>query len=302
VARIVAAPMRAFTVALRPIIAVCNGLANAVVRALGVEPQEELRSARSATELGSLVRASAEQGTLPGATATLMARSLDFAERVAGEVMTPRTRLVSLAESASADEVLAVARRSGHSRFPVLPLRDGQPDLDAIDGYVSVKAALGVPAALRRSTSAAALIRPLLRVPESMRLAPLLSALRAHHAHLAVVVDEYGGTAGLISLEDVVEELVGEVDDEHDPFSPLHRAGAEGGLEVAGILRLDEVGAVADGFHPAAGPYDTLGGLIMARLGRLAVPGDEITESGWTITVTDVERHRIATVLLRRQR
>ncbi|MDQ2795986.1 MAG: hemolysin family protein, partial [Actinomycetota bacterium] len=170
VSRRIAAPMQAFTTTFRPLIAACNGLANVIVRRLGIEPQEELRSARSAIELGSLVRTSAEEGTLPGATATLLARSLSFGDRVAGEVMTPRNRVVELAETATVADLLVTTRESGHSRFPITRVTDGLPDIDDFAGVVHIKKAFGVPAGERVTTPVRDLVAPLPRVPERLRL------------------------------------------------------------------------------------------------------------------------------------
>ncbi|MBV9823769.1 MAG: HlyC/CorC family transporter [Actinobacteria bacterium] len=294
VARRVAAPMAAFTAMFRPLIAACNGLANLLVRGLGIEPQEELRSARSAAELGSLVRTSAEEGTLPGETARLIARSLTFNDRLAGHIMTPRTQIVSVAGSTSLTGLLAVSRASGHSRFPITPTAGGRPDLDDITHVVHVKAVFTRPAADRDGTSVAAVAAPLPRVPQTLHLEPLLALLRQRGLQMAVVIDEYGGTAGIVTLEDVIEELVGDVEDEHDEGSAaLPVTGT-----VSGRLRTAEAAQLLPGFPAVSGPFDTMAGLMLHRLGRLARPGDEVVVDGWTLTATSVDRHRIDTVTL----
>ncbi|MEO9139909.1 MAG: hemolysin family protein [Jatrophihabitans sp.] len=298
VSRRVAGPMRSFTVALRPLIAASNGMANVIVRGLGMEPQEELRSARSATELGSLVRTSAEEGTLPGTTAQLLARSLSFGERVAGEVMTPRNRVVELDQNATVTDLLATAKESGRSRFPVARLVDGLPDIDDIIGVVHVKKAFLVPPDERGTTTVRTLLAPIPQVPELLRLGPLLVQLRRPGLQMAVVVDEYGGTAGIVTLEDVVEELVGNVEDEHDP-SEVHRRTLPGAVELSARLRIDEAQDIVPGFAAPDGPYDTLAGLLLARLGRLAQPGDSVEVEGWTLTAATVDQRRIETVTLR---
>jgi CBS domain containing-hemolysin-like protein len=293
-ARRVAGPMRFFTTAFGPLITACNQAANVVVRLLGIEPQEELRSARSAGELGSLVQASAEQGTLPTETARLLARSLTFRELTAGEVMTPRTEVVSLPATATVADLIVATRESGHSRFPV-------GEIDDMARGVHVKSAFTVPAEQRATTPVAGLVTELPRVPESLRTEPLLSQLRRSGLQMAVVVDEYGGTAGVVTLEDVVEELVGEVEDEHDPSVPGVRRVADL-IVVPGRLRLDEVNRLVPDFHPPSGPYDTLAGLLLARLGRLAVPGDSVTVDDWTLSAAAVEGRRITSVSLRPRR
>jgi len=306
VGRTVAPLLQGFSRGLRPVIALCNGAANATVRRLGVEPQEELRSARSAAELGSLVRTGAEQGSIPEATAELLERSLRFGDRTADEVMTPRTQVLALPGSASVPRLMQLAHSSGHSRFPVLG--GGPGGLDDVIGVVHVKHALAVPRPDRATTTVADIAGPVARVPGTLPLDPLLDTLRRPGLQLAVVVDEYGGTAGVVTLEDLVEELLGQVADEYDESE---RADVEAvprstELLLAGMLRPDEV-VEASGFTPPDGPYDTLGGFLLARLGRLAEVGDTVTvpaspESGpgVVLTVRELDGRRIDRVLLQR--
>ena len=299
VARTVAAPMAVFTSTFRPLIAACNGLANIIVRGLGIEPQEELRSARSAAELGSLVQSSANQGTLPGETARLIARSLTFGDRVAGHVMTPRTQIISVAETTSLADLLAASQASGHSRFPIASTAEGRQDLDDITHIVHVKKVFTIPVEERRTTSVSVLASLVPQVPQSLHLEPLLALLRQRGPQRAVVIDEYGGTAGIVTLEDVVEELVGDVEDEHDAVTTRHpRTGTT--ITVSARLRIDEATHVAPGFPLVSGPFDTLAGLLLHRLGRLAQPGDQVEVEGWTIVAASVDGHRIDTVTLTR--
>ena len=294
VARAVAGPMRAVSAVLRPLIALCNGSANRVVRAMGIEPQEELRSARSAQELDSLVRTSEEQGALSPQTATMLARSLAFGDRSAADVMTSRTQVLSLPGDASVAQLLDLAKDSGHSRFPI----EGR-GVDDLVGLVHVKQALAVPREERRRTRVSQVMGPVPRVPESLHLDRLLVQLRQPGLQMAVVVDEYGGTAGIVTLEDLVEELVGEVDDEHDQDSrPPVEQGREG-LVLSGLLRDDEVADIA-GLRMPEGPYDTLGGLVMARLGRLPVKDDVVELDGWRLQVTELDGRRVDRVLVER--
>ena len=292
VARAIAAPQRMSSLVLRPLIAVCNGTANRLVRGLGIEPQEELRSARSAEELGSLVRTSEEQGSLSSLTATMLARSLAFGDRSAADVMTSRTQIDALPGDASAAQLLTLAQSSGRSRFPI----EGQ-SIDDIVGVVHVKQALGVPRQDRAGTKVSQIMGPVPRVPESLHLDRLLVRLRQPGLQMAVVVDEYGGTAGIVTLEDLVEELVGEVDDEHDTDSRPQVEQRRGGMVLSGLLRDDEV-AAAVGLQMPEGPYDTLGGLIMARLGRMPRKGDVVALDGWTLQVTELDGHRVDRVLV----
>jgi CBS domain containing-hemolysin-like protein len=284
-----------FAHAFRWLIDGLNRAANSVVRRLGVEPAEELRSARSARELSSLVRASAQHGTLDAGTATLLDRSLRFTDRVADDLMTPRVRVESLDADATVADLVALARRTGFSRFPV-----HNSDPDAVLGVVHVKQAFGIEPAQRGCVTVHDLVQQVPTVPGSLDGDELLTRLRGSGLQLAVVVDEYGGTAGIVTLEDLVEEIVGDVRDEHDraeqaTVRPLGR----GSWLVSGLLRDDEV-ADATGFKMPSGEYETLAGLVLARLGRIPDVGEEVAVDGWRLTVMRRDRNRIAELRLAR--
>ena len=274
----------------RWLIAALNAAANAVVRRLGVEPAEELRSARSPGELSSLVRVSAEHGTLDEGTATLLDRSLRFTDRVAEELMTPRVRVTSLDADDTLAELVAQSQRTGFSRFPV----DDGGDPDALVGVVHVKQAFGVPAARWAEVSLRTLAQPVSTVPGSLSGDAVLTQLRACGLQLAVVVDEYGGTAGIVTMEDLVEEIVGDVRDEHDDGEQARvRALGAGSWLVSGLLRDDEI-AEATGFAMPDGDYETLAGLVLARCGRIPDVGDDVEIDGWHLTVMRRDRNRVA--------
>jgi CBS domain containing-hemolysin-like protein len=287
-----------FARALSRPIAVLNAAANALVRAVGVEPIEELRSARSPDELGSLVRASALRGTLDAATATLMDRSLRFTERVAEDLMTPRTRVTTLTADDTLADLVAHARRTGISRFPVCA-----DDPDTVLGVVHVKQAFAVPAPARATTTLRESVQPVPTVPQSLDGDALMTTLRGSGLQLAVVVDEYGGVAGIVTLEDVLEEIVGEVRDEHDrdehDRGPGVRPFGRDAWLVSGLLRTDEV-SDAVGFPVPPGDYETLAGLVLARLGRIPDVGDDLVVDGWRLTVVRRDRNRVAELRLRR--
>src|SRR5882757_9381011 len=270
-----------------------NSSANWIVRRLGVEPAQELRSARSPDELRALVSSSAAHGTLDEGTAALLTRAIRFTDRVAEDLMTPRVQVRALPATASVVELIATSLRTGFSRFPVY----GR-DLDEVHGVVHVKQAFAVPVPERATTTVAELARPVLTVPESLDGDALLNRLRASGSQLSVVVDEYGGTAGIVTLEDLVEEIVGEVRDEHDKAgpSPVHPLGADSWL-VSGLLRADEL-TDATGFVPPEGDYETLAGLVLEQLGRIPDVGDVLDLDGWRLTVMRRERNRIAELLL----
>ena len=288
VARVVSPLVLGFTAALGPLIRGLNAAANAVLRVMGIEPREELGGGRSPQELATLVRRSAEAGTLDADTARLLTNTIELDALSAVDVMTDRTRVSMLTASAKATDVLAAARASGHSRFPVTG--NGPDD---VLGIVTIAAAIAVPVGDRDSAPVTELMMPAARVPETMRLRPLLVELRGLALQCALVVDEYGGTAGLVTLEDLVEEIVGDVSDEHDRRRPpMHRA--PGGAWIAqGDLRPDEVRELSGIAIPESPAYETVGGFVMARLGRVAAAGDVVEADGISITVERMEGRRI---------
>ncbi|SDD45766.1 hemolysin family protein [Rhodococcus tukisamuensis] len=280
-----------------------NGSANWVVRRLGIEPAEELRSARSPQELGSLVRTSARRGSLDPATALLVDRSLRFGERTAEELMTPRVKVETLESTDTVADLIDAASRTGFSRFPIV---DG--DLDETIGVVHVKRAFTIPAAGRSTTPLVNLARKVPIVPSSLDGDSVMERVRADGMQVALVVDEYGGTAGMVTMEDLIEEIVGDVRDEHDdPEIEVQRSGDS--WICAGLLRIDEV-RQATGYTAPEGEYDTLGGLVLARLGRIPEVGDEVVlpnpigegrpdvAGGWVAAVSAMDGRRIDRVLL----
>ncbi|HEY7720137.1 MAG TPA: hemolysin family protein [Pedococcus sp.] len=287
-AKVVAGPVRVFALVARPLIAVLNGSANLVLRGVGITPQEELSGARTPQELASLVRRSAEAGTLDEGTARLVTRTLGFGEQTAADVMSPRARASAIERTATAEDVLRLARRTGHSRFPVT----GE-DWDDIDGIVHVKRAIAVPHDRRADVPVSALMVPPVLVPETIRLDPLLLLLRESGLQLAVVVDEYGGTAGVVTLEDVVEELVGDVSDEHDRFRTTGRELTDGSWTVPGLWRPDEVEDRIGAQVPEGSAYETTGGFVMAALGRVPRLGDVVDLPGWRVTVLAMDGMRV---------
>jgi CBS domain containing-hemolysin-like protein len=294
-ARQVAGMVNGFSVAFSWLISALNGTANWIVRRLGIEPAVDLRSARSPQELGSLVRSSAQHGTLDEGTATLLDRSLRFGERTAEELMTPRVRVKALRADAPVLALVDTARQTGFSRFPVYG-----SDLDDVRGVVHVKQAFAVPAAQRAVIRVGSLASPVPTVPSSLDGDALLDRLRGQGLQVAIVVDEYGGTAGIVTLEDLVEEIVGDVRDEHDRLEISRvRALDERSWLISGLLRADEL-ADAVGFVMPEGDYETVAGLILERLGRIPVVGDEIDIEGWRLAVTRMDRRRIAELRLTR--
>ena len=296
----VAVPVQlAFSTVFRPIIRMLNGAANWVVRHLGIEPQEELASARAPEELGLLAAMSARAGTLSAETATLLQRTIRFGDKRAGEAMTPRVDVVGLPSEATVSDLFTLSRVSGHSRFPVYV-----DTLDQVVGIATVADALAVPAEQRTRAQVRSIAREPLLVPDSLPLDRVLPLLRQERRQLAIVVDEYGGTDGIITAEDLAEELVGEIEDEYDPPEPTTTAGAtvtspDSDVLVSGLLRGDEL-AEQTGFQLPEGPFETLAGFLMARLGHIPVAGERVSEDGWEFTVTSVDRHRVEQVQVSR--
>ncbi len=293
VAKVVAGPVRIVSVVAKPLIALLNGSANRLLRAIGVEPQEELRAARTPQELASLVRRSAEAGALEAGTARLLTRSLNFDEQTAEDVMSPRVRCTAVDRVDSAADVIDVARSTGHSRFPVLG-----NDWDDVVGVVHVKKAFAVPQDRRAQVPVSALMIDPVLVPETMKLDPLLVLLRASGLQLAIVIDEYSGTSGVVTLEDVIEEIVGEVSDEHDRVHDPSRLLPDGSWTVSGLWRPDEVRDRIGAPIPEDSSYETVGGFVMAAVGRVPAEGDVVDLDGWALRVVTMDGRRVDRIRL----
>ena len=288
-----------FTWLFRPLVNLLNGMANALLSRFGIEAAEEASGARSAGELTALLRRSAEEGTLEVSTARLLTRSLGVDELSAVDVMTDRGRIHWLEESSTAADLVALASQTGHSRFPVF---GDSPD-DVL-GLVNLRRAIAVPYERRAQVpvTSSSIMTPAPRVPETMPLASLLVELRGYGEQesfglqMAIVVDEYGGTAGVVTLEDAVEEIVGEVSDEHDRRRAGIHLDSAGRWIAPGWSRPDEFTARTTIRIPDDGPYETLGGLVMNELGRIPQIGDEVTLSTCTILVDAMEGRRVTRV------
>lgn len=288
-----------FTWLFRPLVNLLNGMANTLLSRFGIEAAEEASGARSAGELTALLRRSAEEGTLEVSTARLLTRSLGVDELSAVDVMTDRGRIHWLEESSTAADLVALASQTGHSRFPVF---GDSPD-DVL-GLVNLRRAIAVPYERRAQVpvTSSSIMTPAPRVPETMPLASLLVELRGYGEQesfglqMAIVVDEYGGTAGVVTLEDAVEEIVGEVSDEHDRRRAGIHLDSAGRWIAPGWSRPDEVTARTAIRIPDDGPYETLGGLVMNELGRIPQIGDEVTLPTCTILVDAMEGRRVTRV------
>ncbi len=279
-------------------IRVLNGSANYILKKLGIEPQEELASARSADELSSLVRRSAEKGTLPKDTAQMVERSLTFGDQTALDVMTPRVQMVAVSSKDTVSKIIDLSKSSGHSRFPVYG-----KDIDDIVGIVHIKNAVGIPMNKRAKTKVTKIMHGPVLVPSTIELDPLLNSLKKGGLQLAVVIDEFGGTDGIVSIEDVIEEIIGELHDEHDDKTevPLSRKGKNKWI-LSGLLRPDEIGEELGIFLPDEEDFETIAGLVTDRLKKIPEEGDKVLITGKDrdnetckveLKVTDMDNNRI---------
>ena len=302
-ARWSAGPQLLFSLVFTPLIRLTNGTANWILRRMGIEPAEELRSARSPQELVSLVRTSARSGSLDPVTAVLVDRSLQFGVRTAEELMTPRSMIESLEADDTVADLSEAAVRTGHSRFPVI-----RGDLDETIGMVHVKQVFAVPHAQRSATRLSDLPQPVTKVPSTLDGDAVMSEVRANGLQTALVVDEYGGTAGMVTVEDLIEEIVGDVRDEHDVEPPdVVQAGRD--WHVSGLLRIDEV-AEGTAFRAPEGDYETIGGLVLEKLGHIPEEGESVELTAfdpdgmvedpirWRATVVTMDGRRIDTLRL----
>jgi len=292
-ARWLGAAVAGYGLVFGPIIRFLDGAANRTVRMFGVEPVEELSQVRTLAEFDLLFRSAAEGGELQPAAAELLARTLRLAGRTAADVLVPRTSVEGLPMDATVADLVARSRRTGHSRFVVYGV-----DLDDLRGVVHVKAAYQLDRAQRDVTVVTAVMGELLAVPESRDLDDLLGDMRSSRHHLVAVVDEHGGTAGIVTLEDVLEQVVGAITDEHDVRpTELTRPVRPGEWLLDGTVHVDEVVGLT-GLAIADGPYETLAGWVLDRMGRIPDAGDSFAVDGWTVAVDAMDRHRVARVTL----
>ncbi len=285
----VAAPMRAFTYAFRPLIWLFNETANLILtKVLRVMPKHELSSIHTPDEIAIIIEESRRGGTILIGQSRMLTRTLDFPDLKAVEAMVPRVVARSIKSDGRIDDVLDLAEETGYSRFPVWHERP-----DEFVGVVHLKDMLRES---RRNPQAQALdvMRDALLVPESLTLDEVLLQMRRQRTHFAIVLDEFGSTSGMLTLEDIIEELVGDIQDEFDgPDTQVRKV--EGGLRVAGTMRPDEL-EEATGLRLPEGDFETVAGFILERLGRLARRGDEILVGATSVRVVNVRKRRIVTV------
>jgi CBS domain containing-hemolysin-like protein len=291
-ALLLARPFRGFVVVFKPFIHLLNRLANSVVRMAGVEPQDERALVHSAADLLLLLKESADVGELEAEHHEYLSRALDLYALDAQAAMIPRRDIVAVPSAAHIDELEAIASRSGRSRLPVY-----DEDLDRVRGILHVKDLLGVQEEDRPSTTAASLARPALITPESRRIEDLMLEMREDRQHVAIVVDEYGTVSGLVALEDLLEEIIGDFEDESDLLARGIRTRRDGTVHLPGTLRPDELRAPGILDLPD-GEWETVAGYVIAALGRMPQAGDAVSVDDHVLTVTRMDGHRIVELRL----
>jgi CBS domain containing-hemolysin-like protein len=292
----IAPPFRAYVNVFRPFIALLNFLANAGVRLLRVEPQDELQTAFSAEEIGLMISEAARGGMIDRFEHVLLTGAVRFNLRDAGSVMVPRTEIEAVPLETTPSQIEELVREGGHSRYPVYA-----EDLDHIVGFFHAKDLLRITADERERPLPRRFIRRMLIVPESRRLHPLLIDMKRERSHFALVIEEHGGTAGIVTLEDVLEELVGDIRDEHDEDELGIIQLDSNRYLVPGTLRIDEAER-ALGLDLPEGEYETVAGFLMDRLGRIPKRRDGIEHDGWLLRVRSMQRRRVVQVMVERTR
>ncbi len=289
-----ALPFRFYANLFRPAIVFLNNVANGALRLARVEPRDELPEVHTSDAIGELVAESAAGGMLDAFEHRLLSGAIEFRDRDAAEIMIPRTDMTAVSLDASVEDIQRLILETGHSR---IPLYEG--DVDHVVGFVHAKDLLPLEGEAATRPAPRRSIRDMLVVPESRKLHPLLLDMRRERKHFALVVDEHGGTAGVLTLEDVLEELVGEIEDEYDQHRrDVEQLGEERFL-VPGTLRIDEV-ADRLGVELPEGPYETVAGFLMDRLGRIPQRRDVVSYDGWLLRVLAMQRRRVTRVLVER--
>jgi CBS domain containing-hemolysin-like protein len=290
----IATPFRLANALVKPVIVFLNASANASVRLLGIEPKEELKVLPALDELEIIVRSSMEGGAIEEEEFSLITRSITFGDKTAGDALIPRTSMHAIQKESTLEELQGLAIATGRSRFPVY----GE-NIDDILGVAHVKDLYGIEPEDRAGTPVSALMRPPVVIPSQRHLHSIMAEMLANREQVAIVVDEYGGTEGMLTLEDLLEELVGEIEDEHDPLdsTPALDTSLPPGVTVlSGLLRPEEV-EDACGFVMPEGEYGTLGGFLFDLFGRIPKPGDQAASGEWEFKVVGMDGNRIDQVL-----
>ena len=291
-ALVLAIPFRIYATIFKPFIVFLNWLANLFVRLFGVEPVDEIQSAHTSGEIGFMITESAKKGLLGRFEHRLLSGAVEFGEKDAASVMVPRTEMIAIPRSTTAAEIEQIVLESGMSRMPIY-----EEDLDHVVGFFHAKDLLRIPGEQREQPLSDGLIRDMLVVPESIHLHPLLLEMRKQRQHFALVLDEHGGTAGIVTLEDLLEELVGDIRDEYDDAEVDVEAFGPGRYVVSGTMHLTDAETKL-GLELPEGEYETIAGFLMDRLGRIPRRRDTVEHDGWRLRVLSMHRRRVVQVLV----
>ena len=285
--------LRVYGVISAPVTATFNGLANRLLRLCSIEPVEELRSLRSLEDLEHLVRASSAR-TIRADEARLITRTLQLSRKDAADALTPRTSMVGIEQSGTIADLVRITKDSGYSRFPVT----GQ-DTDDIVGIVEVRDVFALPVEDRELRPLSEILRPAVIVPEHRELDGVLLDLEAAESRLAVVIDEHGGTAGLITREDILEELVGDIADEYDEPVRTTSETRDGRYVVDGRTSRGDIEEMI-GLRLPRGPYETVAGFLLEQFGSVPLVGEQLQWQGWKFEILGRENLRIAEISVER--
>jgi len=291
-ARLLAPSFRLFVTLFRPVIRALNAVANGILRLFGVEPQDELEESHSAADISALISDSAREGLLGQIEHRLLSGAIGFGDKDAADVMVPRTEVNAVAAQSTPADVERMVLQTGHSRLPVFA-----SDIDHILGFVHAKDLLRVDGSARDDVLERGLIRAMLVIPESRRLHALLFDMRRERRHFALVIDEHGGTSGIVTIEDLLEELVGEIRDEYDASELGIEQLSDNRYVVPGSLRIDEVADYV-GLQLPEGDYETVAGFVIDRLGRIPKRRDSVRHNEWRLRVRSMQRRRVVRVLI----
>jgi CBS domain containing-hemolysin-like protein len=281
-------PFRGFIMVFKPLIWVLNASANGVLRLFGVAPADALEVGHSAEDLAVIIGTGRREGVIEDFAHRLLTGAITFGDLDASEVMVPRPDVQAASADTPVSGLQEQMRVTGHSRIPLY-----ESDIDAIVGLVHVKDLMAEELDRDAPLPPASWRVPLV-VPETAPLRSVLDEMRQARTHLAVVVDEHGSTAGIITMEDIAEELVGEIADEHDPRTQPVSVDPSGRIVAAGTVRPDELARF--GVRLPSGDYETIGGLVMDRLGRMPRRGDVVEDTGWRLKVKSTEGRRVGEV------
>jgi CBS domain containing-hemolysin-like protein len=271
----------------KPALVILNGVSSLLLRLLGFPSLHDAEGALSEEEILGVLGQAYARGRLSEQKRLLLERVMRFTDRTARQVMLPRLDIVWFDTSVTVDEAIERARSAGYTRYPIVE----NNDLDKVLGYVNVK---DLALSERKPDSLRAVMRDAIVVPETLSLFDLMQNMQRRQTPLAVVVDEYGGTSGIATLEDVLEEIVGEIRDEHDEEAPRVEVRANGDVDADGLATANDLKTV--GVDLPESERDTVGGQVLEALGRLARPGDEVTLGRYRARVETVRRRRVARV------